>query len=364
MKRFTHGGDVFRVARELGLPPSAILDFSASINPLGMPQGVRQAALAALEQSVHYPEPDAASLTAALADHLGLPADNILPGTGSTELLYHSARVLRPRRALLVTPAFSEYERALQLIGTEIDFFALSPEDGFRLDAERLLRRLMPETDVILFANPGNPSGVGVEPKIVEAVVQAVREQAMVAVDEAFIDFSPHLSVMDRVARYSNLYVFRSLTKFYAIPGLRAGYLAGPAHGISLLAASRPPWPFSTVAQAAAEACLREEAYRQQTLQLIPVLRRELAAGLGALGLTVFPSVANYLLARLEEGGQTAAEVAAALRGRGILIRDCANFPPLDARYFRVAVRTAEENEKLLAALREVLVPAAGKGRK
>jgi threonine-phosphate decarboxylase len=363
MKRFTHGGDVFRVARELGLPPSAILDFSASINPLGMPQGVRQAALTALEQSVYYPEPDAASLAAAIADYLGLPVANLLPGSGSTELIYHFSRVLRPRRVLLVTPAFSEYERALQLVGTKIDSFALSPEDGFRLDAERLLRRLTPETDLILLANPGNPGGAGIEPAVVEAIVQAVREQAVVAVDEAFVDFTPRLSVIGRVPAHANLYVFRSLTKFYAIPGLRAGYLAGPAHCIDMLAACRPPWPFSTVAQAAAEACLREEVYRQQTLQLIPVLRRELAAGLSALGLTVFPSVANYLLARLEGAGQTAGEVAAALRGRGILIRDCANFPPLDARYFRVAVRTAEENEQLLAALREVLGPAVGKGR-
>jgi threonine-phosphate decarboxylase len=308
---------------------------------------------------VHYPELDASSLTAALADHLGLPAANILPGSGSTELLYHSSRVLRPHRVLLVTPAFSEYERALQLAGARVDFFALTPEDGFHLDAERLLRRLTPETNLILLANPGNPGGAGIEPTAIEYVARAVREQAVVAVDEAFVDFSPHLSVIGRVTAHANLYVFRSLTKFYAIPGLRAGYLAGPARGIGLLADCRPPWPFSTVAQAAAEACLREEAYRQQTLQLIPVLRRQLAAGLSALGLTVFPSVANYLLARLEAAGQTAGEVAAALRGRGILIRDCANFPPLDARYFRVAVRTAEENEKLLAALREVLVPAA-----
>jgi len=360
MKRSEHGGDVFRVARELGVSPSAILDFSASINPLGMPPGVRQAALAALEQSTHYPELDAASLTEALAAHLGLPAANILPGSGSTELLYHAARVLRPRRVLLVTPAFSEYERALNLVGAEIDFFPLSPQDDFRLDVERLLRRLNPETDVILFANPGNPSGAGIEPKIIEAVVQAVREQAVVAVDEAFVDFAPHLSVLNRIKKYENLYVFRSLTKFYAIPGLRAGYLAGPARGIGLLAACRPPWPFSTVAQAAAEACLREEAYRQQTLELIPILRRQLAAGLRDLGLTVFPSVANYLLARIDNSRQTAGDLAALLRSRGMLIRDCGNFPPLDARYFRVAVRTAEENERLLLALREALVPAAG----
>lgn len=363
MKRFAHGGNVFQIARELGLDPMAILDFSASINPLGMPAGVRRTALAALDQAVHYPEIDAASLVAALAAHLGLPAGNLLPGSGSTELLYLFPRVFRPRRALLVTPAFSEYERSLQQAGVAIDFFPLSPDDGFRFDAGSLLRRLTPQTDLVLLTNPGNPSGAGIEPAVIEEIARAVREQAVVGVDEAFVDFAPHLSIIDRVPEHANLYVLRSLTKFYAIPGLRAGYLAGPERGIARLAAARPPWPFSTVAQAAAEACLREEAYRQQTLQLIPVLRRLLAEGLAALGLTVFPSVANYLLVRLEEAGQTAAEVAAALRGRGMLIRDCANFPPLDARFFRVAVRTAEENAKLLAALREVLDQGEKQGK-
>jgi len=362
MKRFAHGGNVFQMARELGLAPSEILDFSASINPLGMPAGVRQAALGALEQAVHYPEIDAASLTAALAAHLGLPAANLLPGSGSTELLYMVPRVLRPRRALLVTPAFSEYERSLQQAGTDIDYFPLSPEDGFRLDVGSLLRRLTPQTDLVLLANPGNPSGVGIDPAVIVEIARAVREQAVVGVDEAFVDFAPELSVIDRVPQHSNLYVLRSLTKFYAIPGLRAGYLAGPERGIARLAAARPPWPFATVAQAAAEAALGEEEYRRQTLETIPVLRRQLAEGLAAEGLTVFPSQANFLLVRLEGTALSAGDLTATLRGRGILIRDCTNFPPLDGRYFRVAVRTPGENERLLQALREVLHPSDRKG--
>jgi len=362
MKRFAHGGNVFQVARELGLAPSAVLDFSASINPLGMPAGVHQAALEALEQAVHYPEIDAASLTAALAAHLGLPAANLLPGSGSTELLYLVPRVLRPRRALLVTPAFSEYERSLQQAGAVIDYFPLSPDDGFRLDVGSLLRRLTPQTDLVLLANPGNPTGAAIEPAVVEEITRAVREQAVVGVDEAFVDFAPELSVIDRVPQHANLYVLRSLTKFYAIPGLRAGYLAGPERGIARLAAARPPWPFATVAQAAAEAALGEEAYRRQTLETIPVLRRQLTEGLTALGITVFPSAANFLLARLQDGATSAGQLAATLRTRGILIRDCTNFPPLDGRYFRVAVRTPAEHERLLQALREVLAPAATKG--
>ncbi len=355
MNRFEHGGGVHRAARETGLPLEAILDFSASINPLGMPPAVAAAARKGLEESLHYPEVDAASLRQALAVFHRLPADCILPGNGSTELLYLFPRVLRPRRALLVTPAFSEYERALSQAGTRLDFFPLRPEEDFRFDLGRLLRRVEGDTDLVLLANPGNPTGALVPPEQIEALARALREQALLAVDEAFIDFCPRQSVTERVGDHANLYVFRSLTKFYAIPGLRAGYLAGPARGIARLAELQPPWPLSTPALAAALACLEQAAFRAETLAAIPQLRQELALGLAELGLRVFPSEANYLLARLEDPGLSAAALAARLRPQGMLIRDCASFPPLDGRYLRLAVRGAEDNRRLLAALKTAL---------
>jgi len=355
MKRFVHGGAVARAARELGIPVGEILDFSASINPLGVPDGVLAAAREALLEAIHYPEIDAVSLREALVEYYGLSAENLLPGSGSTELLYLLPQVLKPRRALLVTPAFSEYERALLQAQVQLDFFPLSPEDGFQLDLDKLLRALATDTDLILLANPGNPSGIGIDPEVIETLARKVREQAVVAVDEAFADFCPQRSVLERVVGHGNLYVFRSLTKFYAIPGLRAGYLAGPARGIARLAAARLPWTLSTPALAAAKACLDEEDYRRRTLELIPRLREELADGLAAAGFQVFAGEANYLLARLPEDAPDAASLAAGLRLQGILIRDCTDFPPLDGRYLRVAVRGADENLRLLQALGTLL---------
>lgn len=355
MKRFEHGGGVHGIARQYGLVLADILDFSASINPLGMPPAVAAAARQGLEEAIHYPEIDAAGLTEALAAFHRLPAECLLAASGSTELFYLAPQVLRPRRALLVAPAFSEYERALAQVGTAIDFFPLRAESHFQLDLSRLLRCLKPDTDLVLLANPGNPTGVAVAPSQIESLARAVREQALLAVDEAFIDFCPAESVIERVVDHANLYVFRSLTKFYAIPGLRAGYLAGPPRGIAHLAEAQPPWPLSTPALAAAVACLGQGEFRLATLQAIPRLRQDLAAGLTALGLTVFPSQANYLLARLEGPGQSAAALAARLLPQGLLIRDCANFPSLDGRYLRLAVRSAEDNQRLLKALAEAL---------
>lgn len=350
-----HGGGVARAARELGVPVSEIVDFSASINPLGIPEGVLAASREALGEAMHYPEIDAASLAEALAAHHGLPAAHMLPGSGSTELIYLFPRVLRPRRALLVTPAFSEYERSLVQAGTQIDVFPLRAEEQFRLDPERLMRAVDPATDLVMLANPGNPTGAGIDPEMIEQIARAVREQALVAVDEAFVDFCPERSVLGRVPDHGNLYVFRSLTKFYAIPGLRVGYLAGPSRGVARLAEHREPWALSAPALAAGQACLGEARYREQTLSLVPKLRKDLAAGLESLGMTVFPGEANYLLARLEHAGISGAAVAANLRSRGILIRECTGFPPLDGRFLRVAVRTAEENRRLLEALAKAL---------
>ena len=360
MAAAAHGGGVARAARELGLPPEEILDFSASINPLGMPPAVLAAAQASLPRAVHYPEIDAAALREALATHYGLHPFRLLPAAGSTELIYLLPRVLRPRRALLVRPAFSEYARGLAAAGIPWDGCDLHPEDGFELDPKRLLAALRPETELVLVANPGNPHGAGISPQRLETIATALRGQALLVVDEAFVDFCPERSLLPRVAAHDNLYVLRSLTKFYAIPGLRAGFLAGPEKGVARLAAGREPWTLSTPALAAAEACLGAADFRQATAALLPALRQELAAGLESLGLKVFPGAANFLLTRLPATAPTATGVAALLCRQGILVRPCANFPPLDDRYLRFAVRPHEEQQRLVAALAPVLALAEG----
>lgn len=356
MTTYRHGGGIYQAAAELRRPVAELLDFSASINPLGMPVAVRAAAAAALADAIHYPEIHAESLIASLAGHHHLDPRHFLPGNGSTPLFALFARTLRPRRALVVRPAFSEYQRALELAGTEIDTFDLSPEDDFVLDPAQLLQKVTPETDLLLLANPGNPSGARIEATTILTLAHALREQALVAVDEAFIDFCPDASILAAVATKPNLYVFRSMTKFYAIPGLRVGYLAGPQRGIARLRQEAEPWALSTVAIAAAKAAMAATAYTAESLHLIPQLRAQLSDGLRSLGLHVYPSSANYLLLRLTAGDGDA--LVAALRQEGLLLRSCSNFPPLDARYLRVAVRTAAENQQLIAALTRFLSPA------
>jgi len=354
MSRIVHGGGVARAARELGLAPSRILDFSASINPLGMPPEVREAVLASLEEAVHYPEIDAASLRQDLARHHGLPEACLLPASGSTELIYLIPRVLKPRRALVVAPAFGEYARALELAGGIPDRFELRPENGFALDPEALLAAMSPETDLLILANPGNPTGLGIDPELLRYLARKLSGRARLMLDEAFVDFCPQRSLTSEVEKHPELLVLRSMTKFYAVPGLRMGYVAACAPLASRLAAAMQPWSLSTPALFAARACLPLEGYRVRTLEAIGALRSELSEGLAALGCFVLPGEANYLLLRLP-GGRLGSEVAARLYHRGILVRTCSDFLPLDDGWLRVAVRGSEANARLLAALGEGL---------
>jgi len=350
MSRPGHGGGVDRAAEELGFSREQIIDFSASINPLGLPASARQAILAAVERVTDYPEIDAHSLRRGLARHHDLPEANLLPGSGSTELIYHLPRTLRPRRTLIVDPAFSEYVPALQLAGSHVDTFPLRAEDAFQFAPQKLLAALHPDTEMVWLANPGNPSGAAVAPELLRGLAESLGACRLV-VDEAFVDFAPGYSLLEAVTEHENLFVLRSLTKFYAIPGLRVGYLAGPAEDLERLAVERQPWTLSTLALAAARACLDDAAYRQLTLAEIPRLRNQLKEGLEQLSLTVYPSVANYLLFRVADHWPDAAILCSRLRQDGFLLRNCATFPSLDNRYLRVAVRSAAENQCLLDAL-------------
>lgn len=353
MSQAGHGGGVDLAAQELGFSREQMLDFSASINPLGLPESVRQAIIQNIDRITDYPEIDAQSLCRALAWQQNLPEENLLPGSGSTELIYLLPRVFRPRRALIIEPAFSEYAPALQQTGCHIDTLALQAGDDFRLDPQQVVAALHPETELVLLANPGNPTGVIIAPPQLRQLAAALGTCRLL-IDEAFVDFSPGYSLLNAVTEYENLFVLRSLTKFYAIPGLRVGYLAGPSGELARLAAERQPWTLSNLAIAAARACLEDTQYQQRTLHEIPRLRELLANGLEQLSVRVFPSVANYILFRIPQPWPTAETLCDRLRERGILIRNCANFSSLDNRYLRVAVRSEDENRQLLDALRDI----------
>lgn len=348
--RDDHGGRWRQLVGASRRSSGSLLDLSASINPLGISPRVVDAIRAAIQEVVHYPEPRAPALVEALARYHGVPVQHVLAGNGSTELIYLLARALAPRRAIVVHPAFSEYEAALEPAGCAIDREITGPETGWAPRLDEIAGRL-DRVDLVWLANPGNPTGALLPLALLEDLAERCeRAGAVLAIDEAFVDFVEERSLKGEVPRFPRLAVVRSLTKFFALPGLRVGYaILGDAVG-ERVEAWRQPWSVNALAEAAAIAALADTAYQEETRRLVPEWRAALASGLEKRGFHVHPGAANYLLVRLERG-LTGAALGAALLAEGVAIRDCASFPGLGVDHVRIAVPRPDRQQVLFAAL-------------
>lgn len=356
-KAHEHGGNVFAVARSLGIPPEGLLDFSASINPLGMAPGVKEAVCASLDRFLHYPDKECRDLSERLASYHGVAVEEVVIANGSTELIHLLPRLIPGKRALVIAPAFAEYANSLKRAGWGVDYLVLDREGGFRLSLAQLENRLKQGYDLLFLCNPSNPTGSLVGRVEIEEILRRCEAYGtFLVLDEAFIDFCEEESAKESVIGSGRGVVLRSMTKFFALAGLRLGYAlaAAPlAHGLKAL---QDPWCVNSAAQVAGVASLDDPGYRERTRSLVICERERLAAWLDRTGwIRSYPSKANYLLGEILDG-ESARGLMERLLREGVLIRDCANFTGLDDRFFRVAVRLREENERLLGLL------AAGKG--
>ncbi|TCP55788.1 L-threonine O-3-phosphate decarboxylase [Tumebacillus sp. BK434] len=337
-----HGGNLQAAAEQYGVPPESFLDFSANINPLGPPQLVKQAILRGVESVMHYPDPEASGLHLALAEKTGLPGACILAGNGAAELLFAIFHALRPKRVGLLQPCFAEYAEAAQEAEL-VSVYARAEDDFLPVKAELLA--VCGEVDVFVIASPNNPNGRTVPQEWLEELADVLAARgAFLVVDEAFVDFLPER----RVTLRPNVILLRSLTKFYAIPGLRLGYLLGEQKLVARIKRELPPWSVNVLAQLAGVAGLQDAVFTERTLAWLTEERPFLVAGLQQLGAKVYSGEVNFVLFALPQP-----DLAERLGRRGILIRSCADYPGLGDGFYRVAVRTREENLQLLQAVKE-----------
>ncbi len=356
MNRPKHGGNLAWAAALAGCPPSAIVDFSASISPLGPPESVLAAIVAHLQDMRAYPDPDYSELRATLAVAHHLPSDWILPGNGSAELLTWAARELSQLEATyLVTPAFGDYLRALKAFKAKVLKWPLV--DGLWVMGNKDEAGQLPITNSrtgLLVNNPHNPTG---KLFLRETILPLLQQFALVVVDEAFMDFVPphqQQSLIPLVQEYPNLVILRSLTKFYSLPGLRLGYAIAHPNRLQQWQQWRDPWPVNVLAAAAAVAALQDQAFEQLSWNWLGVARPQLFHGLAQLpGLHPYPGAANFLLVKSEQSSVLIQEKL--LKQSRILIRDCVSFPELGDRFFRVAVRSPTDNQSLIAGLAQIL---------
>ncbi|MFE8116511.1 threonine-phosphate decarboxylase CobD [Brenneria goodwinii] len=350
-----HGGNILEMALKIGVDATDIIDFSANINPLGMPDSLKAAIVSQLECAERYPDVEYRELHAALARVHGCEAGNIIAGNGATELIYAVAQYLQPRRALLLTPGFAEYRRALQRAGCVIDDYAMTEADGFQPD-ERLLAALDDtHYDCLFIATPNNPTGLMPDPQLLLAIAERCQQRrTALIVDEAFIDFlSDAPGLIPYLSAFPQLYILRSLTKFFAIPGLRLGYLvSGDRNAISAMKRAREPWTINAFAALAGEIILDDHAYIAATHRWLAEAQRCLYQELCAMPeLRVWQPAANYIFLHCL---RPEIDLQQALLAHHILIRSCANYPGLTASHYRVAIKSDSDNRRLITALRQV----------
>lgn len=341
-----HGGDVYR-------HPDAI-DFSSNMNLLGTPEAVIRAASESLKNIRNYPDVFQTELINALSDYEGVPREYFFCGNGAAEVIFAWALALRPGRALILAPTFSEYEQALRAAGSEVVRFALTEEHGFEVTPDLPEAIAKESPDAVILCNPNNPTGLLIEPSIMAEVRRICRENGIhLMVDECFQDFLDDRrgqSIRPHLAEEPNLFLLNAFTKRYAMAGIRLGYgMTSDTELIEQMHTCVQPWNVSIPAQAAGAEALRHENYVEEARRIVHIERAYLKEEMKKLGLTVYDSMANYIFFRGPEG------LAESMAGQHILIRSCDNYHGLDGSYYRTAVRTRAENDKLLEALRVCL---------
>jgi threonine-phosphate decarboxylase len=347
-----HGGQLRQIAERFGIPVEQLIDFSANINPEGPPPAVLPALIASLQNAdilTSYPDLDQLELKQAIALYAGTSTHNLAVANGFVPLLDATLRALPIHHCLIPVPAFVEYRPALARAGIKATPHLLDANNGFAYDIDALLEG---SHDAILLANPQNPTGVATsKTDLLELVSKAATRNIIILLDEAFIDYIPEHSLTSHVEDHPNLIVFRSVTKFHAIPGLRVAYVAAARAIREQIEKNLPPWTITTLAALAVIAALPDLSYAENSRIHNQQRRTVLQSQLVALELRVYNSAANYILFRLPTPIDPDRFWQQMIQDHHLVLRDCGNYENLSTSHFRVAVRTTEQNALLVSAL-------------
>jgi len=361
-RRFvSHGGDVWGFARKHNIPLEKVLDFSGPVNFLGPPKKALEAVKRNAKLIRFYPDPNPMELKAEIAKYVGhgVKESNIILGNGSIELIYIITEVFPCSfKAIIPVPSFTEYEKAALRVGGDVIFVQLP--DDFALEPEKIKEAFTDDTRILCICNPHSPSGTVYEREtLLDLVEFCSKKDIIVSVDENYIEFSekPQDNTMaGYVRKYANLFVIRSVTKFYGMPGIRFGYGIATEELIEKLQTVRQPWSINSLASFATSAAFNDTEFIENTRRTIKKERTRFSKMLGSTGgFHVFPSQTDFLLVKILDKRITSTALKEKMAEEGILIRDCCTFVGLDDSYFRVTVRSARSNLRLVKTLNKVL---------
>ncbi len=345
MKTSQHGGLNWSELASLGLNPEAVIDFSVCTNPYPLPRRVKEAMRNAVIN--RYPDSEATEFRQALAKKLGVAPENILAGSGTTELIRLIALTyFRPGDPVLILePTFGEYEVACQVMGAQVLRQRARAEDSHSLKIEETVSIVQQHRPRALFiCNPNNPTGQYFSSDEIKAIVNAAPDSLLI-LDEAYISFVERAWQSLGLIERGNIIILRSMTKDYGLTGLRLGYLTAAREIVKHLHRACPPWNVNSIAQKAGIAALEETDYLEQCLTKIVKAKQYLRRGIERLGFIMLPSQAHFFLVRVKQ----ATAFRAALLKQGILVRDCTSFGLPE--YVRIAPRRMADCRKLIATL-------------
>lgn len=362
-KSFTHGGNLREVAENYNISARKIIDFSSNVNPLRTPPEIKKIIIKNINGICHYPDPECKLLKEELSKSIDVNVCNLQPGNGSNELIYLLTRVLAPKRVLIPIPSFSEYERAAVSAGAECRFLNFRINHGnnseFRLKVDKVLQNIDGVT-LIFICNPNNPTGLLLYKDEIEYLIKKCEEKnVFIVIDEAFIDFtknSEQLTMVKTATENENVAVLRSLTKFFAIAGLRLGYLVGYYKLVEKISKIQPTWSVNYVAQLAGRKLIKDHDFIRKSKKYVLKEREAFFKNLKNIKwIKPYKPSANFILCKINSSKITSSKLKEyCIKKESVLIRDCSSFRGLDDYFFRVAVKKHNENKKLIYCLSNI----------
>lgn len=358
-----HGGDIDSIERELGIDRKNIIDFSANINPLGVSERVKKEIAKNLDCISTYPDFGYMRLKKAIADYTSAKEENILVGNGSTELLGLTIRCLKPKKALILAPCYSEYEREVRLSGGECSYFALREDEDFVPNIDRLISEIHSdnEIDMLIICNPNNPTDSVFKTADIAILSEQCRSKGIfIMIDETYAEFVSdieHISSIPLADRLDNIAVIRGTSKFFACPGLRLGYgvLSSPELK-QKLADLKDPWSVGSLTAKAGEVMFSDKEHIEKTVSLISSERERLKKLISEIkGLKAYGFCSNLVLCKITRDGVSASDVFDSLIKYGAVIRNCGNIHGLGENYFRFCIMNPWQNDILIKGLKEIL---------
>ena len=356
-KMVFHGSDTEKICEVYHLDPKNIIKFGANVNPLGLSENVKQQLASRLDILSSYPDRDYTTLRNTISEYCNVPAEFILPGNGSSELIALLIQERNPKHTLILGPTYSEYSRELSFSGSTQEYYHLREEDNFVLNVDDLCQTLEGNYDFLIICNPNNPTSSAITREDLQKLLTFCAEKNIfVMIDETYVEFAPDISEITAVTltkEFTNLMVLRGVSKFYAAPGMRLGYgITGNLDFLKKMKEKQVPWSLNSLGALAGELMLQDKDYIHRTRELILSERTRLLQALVEIPTyKTYPAYANFILLKIQKPVLTSYDIFDACIRQGLMIRDCSSFECLDGEYIRFCIMNLEDNTRLLNIL-------------